>query len=311
MTTATQLPLKTFYANKEYVDVCSLLEDASRLSKLLYEQGALLFRDFNVHTSKHFKAIANMFAQDLMSDNGEHNPIDDSNGVFTPVSYSAKEKLLWHNENSFNKTWPLMIIFGAHVPAIVGGETPIVNSHDMLDALDPAVVEEFQQKGVMYVRTHGFGVGRSWQETFRVNTKIELEQKCHELDVVLEWHGSDKLVTRQVRPAIVEHPITGVMSWFNQAQHWHPACLQESVRNYLLKLFGAQLLPRQCYFGDGSVISDETIQHILDVYGKLEVSFPWRSGDVMVLDNVLYAHARNPYEGERMLFVTMGHHHSF
>ena len=109
-----------------------------------------------------------------------------------------------------------------------------------------------------------------------------------------------------MRPAIVQHPITGEESWFTQAQHWHPYCLKPGIRESLLSLLSEDTLPRNCHFGDGSKISDQVMQHILDTYEQAEVSFPWEKGDVMVVDNVLYAHARNPYQGERKLFVTMG-----
>lgn len=48
------------------------------------------------------------------------------------------------------------------------------------------------------------------------------------------------------------------------------------------------------------------MREILRVYQELEVSFPWERGDVMLLDNILAAHARNPFRGERELLVAMG-----
>ena len=42
------------------------------------------------------------------------------------------------------------------------------------------------------------------------------------------------------------------------------------------------------------------VNAFLDAYEQAEISFPWEQGDVMVVDNVLYAHARNSYEGERI-----------
>jgi hypothetical protein len=35
------------------------------------------------------------------------------------------------------------------------------------------------------------------------------------------------------------------------------------------------------------------------------VRFTWRQGDVVMLDNMLVAHARDPYEGERKIVVAM------
>jgi alpha-ketoglutarate-dependent taurine dioxygenase len=48
------------------------------------------------------------------------------------------------------------------------------------------------------------------------------------------------------------------------------------------------------------------MERILDVYRELEVSFRWEQGDVMLLDNILAAHGRNPFTGERKLLVALG-----
>ena len=48
------------------------------------------------------------------------------------------------------------------------------------------------------------------------------------------------------------------------------------------------------------------MNHILEVYRKLEVTFQWQQSDTLLLDNVLTAHARNPFIGQRKLFVAMG-----
>jgi alpha-ketoglutarate-dependent taurine dioxygenase len=36
------------------------------------------------------------------------------------------------------------------------------------------------------------------------------------------------------------------------------------------------------------------------------ISFRWERGDVLLLDNYLVAHGRNPYEGPRKILVAMG-----
>lgn len=298
--------LDTVFPENIATDITELFNQKAELRARLHEKGAILFRGFQVDEPEKFKTLASIFTHSLMEDNGEHNPLSGAQGVFTPVAFSPKEKLLWHNENSFNQTWPLVIIFGAAKVADRGGETPIVDSRKVLSLIDPDIKNEFLHKGVMYVRTHGFGLGRSWQETHRVTDKTVLESKLKKEGVFFEWRDEDKLITRQVRPAIIHHPITGEASWFTQAQHWHPYCLKPGLRASLLSLLSEDTLPRNCHFGDGSVISDDIMQHILDAYKQAEISFPWEQGDVMVLDNVLYAHARNPYEGERKLFVTMG-----
>lgn len=283
----------------------------SVLSDNLHTKGALLFRGFHIDSATKFKEVALLFTNNLMSDNGEHIPAKESTRVFTPVNYPSNEKLLWHNENSFNASWPLMIMFGCTTPAKTGGETPIVDSRKMLAKLDPAVIDEFSTKGVMYVRTHGFGLGLPWQKVYRTDNKLELEQLCKRKSIQFEWKKGAQLITKQIRPAIIKHPLTGELSWFNQAQHWHPACLAPEVRKSLMDIFTLDTLPRNCRFGDGSLIPDEMMQHILQTYNELEISFTWKQGDVMVLDNVLFAHGRNPYFGERNLLVAMGMEYSY
>lgn len=118
-----------------------------------------------------------------------------------------------------------------------------------------------------------------------------------------EWKSEDRLCTRAVRPAVVKHPVTGEMTWFNQAQHWHISCLDPQTRESMVSLFAEDDLPRNCYYGDGSRIEDSVMNEILSVYQDLEVSFPWQKGDILMLNNLLTAHARNQFVGPRQIMV--------
>ena len=50
---------------------------------------------------------------------------------------------------------------------------------------------------------------------------------------------------------------------------------------------------------------------ILKIYQPLEVVYRWQKGDIMILDNVLVAHARNAFSGPRKLLVALGDLHAF
>jgi hypothetical protein len=140
---------------------------------------------------------------------------------------------------------------------------------------------------------------------FGTHDRTEVDRRCHDEGIQPLWRG-DVLTTSCVRPAAVRHPGTGEWSWISQAQHWHPSCLNQATRDSLRAVVAADQMPRDCTYGDGSPIDDGTMAEILRVYQDCEVSFPWQSGDVMMLDNILAAHARNPYRGERSLLVAMG-----
>jgi hypothetical protein len=163
----------------------------------------------------------------------------------------------------------------------------------------------------MYMRNYGQGVGLTWQTVFQTSDREEVERQCREQDLRLEWRDGDRARTLAVRPAAIPHRQTGEMSWFNQAQHFHLSCLDAATRRSIEALFGEEDRPRGCYFGDGSPIDDADMAEILDAYRQLEVAFRWQKGDVLLVDNVLTAHARNPFAGERKLLVAMGEMRSY
>ncbi len=64
-------------------------------------------------------------------------------------------------------------------------------------------------------------------------------------------------------------------------------------------------LPFNVFFSDKKQIPDADVSLINDVYNSHAHSFEWQKGDVMILDNMLMAHGRRPYEGERRILVAM------
>ncbi|MDY7094265.1 MAG: TauD/TfdA family dioxygenase, partial [Acidobacteriota bacterium] len=277
----------------------------------LSTHGALFFRGFGVKEPEYFERFATTVCDTLFDENGEHPHESVSGNVYTPVFYSPAKKLLWHNENSFNYRWPGKIIFCSVQPAASGGETPVADSRQVYQAIDPQIRSRFEELGVLYRRNYGRGMGLEWQEVFQTDDRGVVEDYCRENRLRFHWRDDGGLRTECLRPAVIEHPVTGEKSWFNQAQHWHPACLDDATRESLTFLFVEEDLPRSCTFGDGSPIPDEHMHHILQVYERLEAVQRWGTGDVMLLDNVLCAHARNPYEGDRKLLVAMGDMGSF
>jgi amino acid adenylation domain-containing protein len=300
-----RLPLVLRPAGEEVDLVAWARESRGRLETALLDHGALLFRGFAVTEPARLEQFAGVFVDELFAENGEHPRARLGGGVYTPVFFPPEKKLLWHNENSFNEVGPTKIWFCCAQPAETGGETPVVDSREVYRRLDPALREEFARKQVCYIRQYGSGLGLHWREVFRTEDRAEVEARCAEQGFRWEWHG-DRLRTEAVRPGVVRHPVTGEWSWFNQAQHWHTACLDEVTRTSLAAAVGEDGLPRECRFGDGTPIPDAAMAEICAVYQELEVAFPWQRGDVLMVDNILAAHARNPFRGERKLLVAMG-----
>ncbi|HSX88592.1 MAG TPA: TauD/TfdA family dioxygenase, partial [Pseudomonas sp.] len=123
------------------------------------------------------------------------------------------------------------------------------------------------------------------------------------------WLANDELQTRTRCPAVIRHPLSGERSFFNQVQLHHVYCLEPEVREDLLAMVGLERMPRHVYFGDGSPIDDQTMALLGRLYEACAVRFDWQRGDVVMLDNLLAAHARDPYEGPRKIAVAMGDLH--
>jgi alpha-ketoglutarate-dependent taurine dioxygenase len=47
------------------------------------------------------------------------------------------------------------------------------------------------------------------------------------------------------------------------------------------------------------------MQRIGELYEECAVRFDWQKGDAILLDNMLVAHARDPFEGPRKIVVAM------
>ncbi|HSR25634.1 MAG TPA: TauD/TfdA family dioxygenase, partial [Candidatus Eisenbacteria bacterium] len=109
----------------------------------------------------------------------------------------------------------------------------------------------------------------------------------------------------QVLDAVVRHPVTGQAVWFNQAHAFHISTLDPDVQQGMRELFAEEDLPRNVCYGDRGPIGAAEFDAIRAAIARATVSFRWQRGDVLMLDNMLAAHGREPYRGERRVVVGM------
>jgi alpha-ketoglutarate-dependent taurine dioxygenase len=284
----------------------------SEIDGLLLEHGAVLFKGFSVDTAEQF--------DDFMGDlplalgnyvDGNSPRTKLSNAIYTSTEYPAELSISLHNELSYSDLWPARLYFCCVVAAATGGSTIIADSRRIMTDLPRDIVEQYEGKGVMYVRNlqgaDGMGVGKSWQDTFETTSRSEVEGHCRERKIKYEWQPDGTLRLIQVRPGIAQHPHSGAKVWFNQADQFHPSTNPADVYEALLELYGDTPfdMPQYSCFGDGTPIPDEVLTQVRAVLAGREVVFPWEKGDVMVIDNMLTAHGRSPYTGARKVLVSM------
>ncbi|MCG8362965.1 MAG: TauD/TfdA family dioxygenase, partial [Pseudanabaenales cyanobacterium] len=272
----------------------------------LQKHGAILFRGFKINTVPEFEKVASAICPQLFGDYGDLPREGISDKVYGSTPYPSDQAILFHNESSHLNQWPLKIWFFCVQPAQDSGETPIVDCRKVYQLLDPKLRERFEQKQLMYARNYIEGLDVSWRDFFHTNDKTVVETRCRQSGVDFEWLSDNGLRTSKVRPAVSQHPKTREPVFFNQVQLHHISCLEPAVRTSLLSSLGEDNLPRNVYYGDGSPIENSVMAEIGEIYQQAKVSFPWEQGDILMLDNMLIAHGRNPYVGPRKIVVAMG-----
>jgi alpha-ketoglutarate-dependent taurine dioxygenase len=269
--------------------------------------GAILFRGFDLLSIEAFEQLLTSLSGELVDYSYRSTPRNQVSGkIYTSTHYPAHQTIALHNEMSYSRQWPMIIGFFCLQPAGEGGETPLADSRRVFAQIDPEIRKEFISKQVMYVRNYDDdALDLSWREVFQTNSRAEVENYCLKAGMKVEWNGDKQLRTSQVCQAVIEHPLTGEMVWFNQAHLFHVSSLEQDVRILLQSTSGGNE-PRNAFFGDGSEIGEAVLNHIRSVYEKEMVTFPWQRGDVLILDNILKAHGRKPYRGPRQIVVGMG-----
>ena len=276
------------------------------LESTLRKHGAILFRDFGVQSPAEFERFASGLCPELFGEYGDLPREELGGRVYGSTPYPADQAILFHNESSHMHQWPMKIWFFCVQAAREGGETPIVDCRTVYGRLDSRLKERFLRKRLLYVRNYTDGLDVSWASFFGTDDRGMVESYCRKNGIEFEWKGENGLQTRQICRAIVRHPQTGEMSFFNQLQLHHVSCLEPAVKDSLLSMMREEDLPRNVYYGDGSRIEDAAMEEMRSIYRETAVQFSWQAGDVLMLNNMLVAHARNPFVGSRKIVVAMG-----
>ncbi|MFP5263067.1 MAG: amino acid adenylation domain-containing protein [Blastocatellia bacterium] len=276
------------------------------IDQMLAEHGAILFRGFDVNSPLQFEDFAGACCTELFGQYGDLPRESAGGNIYGSTPYPPDKTILFHNESSHLHQWPMKQFFFCAEPARKGGETPILSSRLAYKLIDPAIIKEFEEKGLMYVRNFTQELDVSWQDFFRTSDRQAVEAYCEQAGIEGRWTRHDTFQTRCICPAVERHPKTNDTVFFNQIQLHHFSCVEDEVRRSLLSLFTEENLPRNVYYGDGSAIDPATMWKVGEVYQEIAVCFQWNKGDILMLDNMLTAHGRNPYVGARKILVAMG-----
>ncbi|MFV2118479.1 TauD/TfdA family dioxygenase [Streptomyces sp. Act-28] len=282
------------------------LRDLGDVRERLVAAKAIVFRGFHVTTAELDEVLDLLLPDRLAYVHGNSPRSKVGRNVYTSTEYPPEYTISLHNELSYAHRWPSRLLFHCDRAAETGGATPVVDGALWLASLDPEVRERFAG-GVRYTQNlhGGKGFGKSWQDTFETDSRAEAEALLDGTGAEYAWRRDGTLRISRTRPATVRHPVTGAEVWFNQADQWHAAGLGDETAAALSAIMPEQDLPQSVTFADGTPIPAEYVTRIRDRGLEAAVDVDWRTGDLLLVDNVLVGHGRRPFTGRRRVLVAM------
>jgi hypothetical protein len=299
------LPLLISPVNDKANIVDWLNANKDSFEKELTRHGGILLRGFRIETASDFNAFMKCFNTDplpYMFRSSPRQELDKSiKNIYLSTSYPNDRSINMHNESSYSRVWGRKIVFCCIRPAATGGETPIADSRRVLKDIDPDLVEKFRAKGVKYRRNLLPDLGMPWQEVFQTNDKMAAIDICKKNDITYKFVGTDHLIIEWVKPAVYKHPESREETWFNHVLFFNKYSRYEELGLEYDDFLPEEYLTSETFFGDGSAISLQEYLNIKAAYDRNRIEFPYQKGDILFLDNMLAAHGRNPYTGERTI----------
>ncbi|XP_078656505.1 dapdiamide synthesis protein DdaC-like [Branchiostoma floridae x Branchiostoma belcheri] len=276
------------------------------------DEGAVLFRGLPLSTTRDFSRVVNNLGLRMVrryrGGIGIRRETDES--VYTASDEPPEWCIEPHNELAQSDNFPEKVIFFCVDPPSpgAGGETVLADVREILPRLDKDVVKKFSDLGVMYkhyIPSRGPREYLCWQDMFQTEDRSVVETFLRTNNIQWTWEDSSALVWWITLPAVRMY--RGTLVWFNSAHINNVSCLK------LHPYWRDRDIPDHChptntFYGNGTEVETEVLQHIRDVIWQVAVGFQLKKGDLLVLNNVYCQHARLSYTGPRKLAFAMGMH---
>lgn len=298
------------------------LQQTKTLTTLLAKHGALLFRGLPIHSATDFSAFAHAFGWRPHEIIGivVERPLLTPN--VAPANESPKEVRIYnHNESPQVPHAPEYIFFYSQkAPAVgKGGETPISSSLELYHRARteiPEFVDLLVQKGIRSEVTYKFGRqyvgGSTLREAFGKEILDEDDEDTRKRKVenqirrygrgqwtTWEWTKDedgkeDGIVLTHRLPVVRAQPGTNLPTLFTGLAAYY----KNSIEGRKGSAAGRKNVAQQL-FGDGTPIPEEYLATLARITDEIRVLHRWEEGDVLVFDNIIAQHGREPWRGEQ------------
>jgi len=232
----------------------------------------------------------------------------------------------YHNELLYTNEFPRVISFICVKAPAIGGQTPLTNTIETYYQMPKMMRNKFDKYGIRYVRNLrdkmmeqsitnnplDLGGQKFVQDIFGTNNRDELLNLCEIHGYECEWHLCQTNYTPIMRiqyvvPAVVEYSFGGnkiLRSFANSVTGMNGRYFTNYNAYYDLVPYMER--PFHSLWGNGDEFTDEEYAMIEELFTANSIRFDWEDGDIIVADNLAWAHGRYPFEGERNILAIMG-----
>jgi alpha-ketoglutarate-dependent taurine dioxygenase len=307
-----------------------ITEERDWLENRLHRHGALLFRGFHaLKNAEDFQAVMQVLSEQLLDYAGGNTPRSAVEGkIVTSTDAPAHLTIGLHQEMSYLEPSPQFpdptpdkVAFFCEVAPGGGGQTPICDMRLVYKRLPADLARRFEEKGIVFTRqlpdTKEAGYEVTWPTVLGSADRAEAESFATKRGWRIEWtDDGGARVYQKPSPVVTKHRVTGEKVWFNQAHLLHkafapwtgdflgtsPEQKQEAARQ-------RERLSKRFFLhtthADGSEIQVSDLETIRRVLDETMVMFDWQAGDLLICDNKLVSHGRQPYQPPRKILAAL------
>ncbi len=205
-----------------------------------------------------------------------------------------------HNEMAYWTFYPKKILFGCESIPSRGGETVIADNRRVTeDMLATEVGQKILHKDIRYLRNFSdrdrpdcIPSMKHWQDNFGLETRDELERYCAEMNWQLLQRDDGSVQISYPEQGYEYDPVSGTDLLFTSItrlgrcfDEWPPFDQLPSEQR-----------PYHLTYADGSDFSASDLASIEAIYARYSIPITWQPGDIAVLENIAWTHARPAYE---------------
>ena len=311
-------------------------ERKDELLNQMNQDGAILLRNFDINSLEDCRRVLEAIGIPLHSDDlcvGEviRKKVDDYASEVT--MQDSNELVPPHTEAYFWYRQPKSISFYCEKANCRYGETPLFDCVNIFKAIPPGLLHKLQGKKVLMQFEYSASetdrsaisstqIKNTWQQVFKTQDKSVVEKALDRDDVEYAWKPNGALLVKVHVDLIAKHPVTGekcfrgvrylsLDSLIYMSKHFIRPRLGvlSSMKLTVKALLAKTIDTRRIYWTDSLVdssLSRKEKRLLVEIYFNNCAIFKWKTGDLLLIDNIKMGHARLNIKGERNIYAFMG-----